>query len=285
MMPTSHVTDAASLAELPSVNAVVKFCQRVPRALQNVVDPSQNFMPLVDREITIHDARPIRDQLDLEVQGFGLYDHTSTVSHLRDPKALDRTYHAEVCEFVKQVTKADYVLPFRDYCQVRLSTRALGENGNETTRPSGYVHADITQDTFENLTQWVQQDEGIAIPSYSRACLYGTWRAVSLPPHDFPLTLCDARTHKTGNYVVMDNVTSLDKEDRKVETRLDIYDPDEHFYYFSKMTSEELLLFAVYDSKFNDGLTVMHTSFDNTKKWPDAAPRESIEARLVAFWK
>lgn len=271
--------------DLPFVTAVLNFSQPIPRAYSNVPDPSKTYRPLEAKEVNIYDARPIRDRLDLDVQGFALFDHKSSVSHLRDAEALQKTYHEEGCALVKKISGADYVLPYRNYCQVRMSPRGAKEAGNDTNRPSGFVHADITRKTFLDWAKWVQQDEGVTLPPYSRACLYGAWRAVSVPPHDFPLTVGDARTHKTGNYVIMDNITSMEKDDHSVETRLALYDPDERYYYFSNMREDELLLFKVYDSKFNDAQTVMHTSFNNTKKWPNASPRESIEARFFAFWK
>lgn len=284
-MPTSTAARLANAEEaLPSVNVVLNFSQDIPRARSSVLDPSQTYMPLEPHEITIRDARPIREQFDLDQQGFALLDHKSSVTHLRDPKQLDRVYHDEVGSFIKSVSGADIVLPYRIYLQCRLSQRAPGENGNATTRPAGFAHADITEKTFRDWVRWVQDDEKVPVPAFRRAALYQTWRAVSKPPHDYPLTLADARHTRTGHYVVMDNITSLEKDDHTVETRLGLYDPAQQWYYFSNMRDDELLVFKGYDSQYNDAQTVLHTGFDNTGLHPDASPRESIEARFFAFW-
>ncbi|NGY07007.1 CmcJ/NvfI family oxidoreductase [Solimonas terrae] len=284
-MPTSTAVRAADTEHvLPSVNVALNFSQNIPRARSSVLDPSQTYMPLESHEITIRDARPIRDQFDLDVQGFALFDHKSSVTHLREPKKLDATYHEEVGSFIKSLSGADVVLPYRIYLQCRLSQRAPGENGDATTRPAGFAHADITEKTFHDWVRWVQDDENTKVPSFKRAALYQTWRAVSEPPHDYPLTLADARHTKTGQYVVMDNITSLETDDHTVETRLGLYDPAQRWYYFSNMRESELLVFKGYDSRYNDTQTVLHTGFDNTALHPNASPRESIEARFFAFW-
>jgi hypothetical protein len=270
--------------DLPFVLGRMNFSQDIARATSNLLDPAKTYRPLEAHEVKIRDARPIRDRLDLDAEGFVLLDHISSVSHLRDPKQLEGVYHNEIGPLIKKTTGADVVIPYRAYCQVRLSQRARGENGDETTRPAGFVHADVTRKTFRQWVSWVQQAEGVTVPSYRRVALYNAWRAVSPPPQDFPLAVADGLSVKSGKYVVMDNVTGLEGEGPSVETRLALYDPDNKWYYFSNMRASELIVFKTYDSKFNDDQTVMHSSFNNTARYPDATPRESIEARFFAFW-
>ena len=270
---------------LPSVVGAVNYSKRIPRAYANVADPSKDIRPLEAHQVVIQDARPIRDRLDLDVEGFQLFDHKSSVSHLRDAAALQATYHQEVGDFIKQMSGADIVLPYRAYCQVRMSRRGEKEGrGDDTTRPAGFIHADVTERTFLDWARWVQDAEGASVGDWKRCVLYNTWRAVSAPPQDFPLALTDARSQKAGNYVVMDNDVGLDSSDHYVETRLAVHEDDDRWYYFSNMIEQELLVFKGYDSKFRDEQTVMHTAFDNTAQTPGAAPRESIEARFFAYW-
>ena len=275
------------VADLPSVETRINYSQNIPRAFANVADPSKTYRPLEAHTVTMRDGRPIRDQFDLDEQGFVLLDHKSSVSHLRESKDLDRTYHEEMRKVVYDVSGASLVIPYRTYLQVRQSGRAPGAAAtrSDVNQPAGFVHMDITQKTFLNWVKWVQEDEGIVPQSYSRVCLYQTWRAVSPPPQDFPLALTDGRSVKPGKYVIMDNFTTLEEGDHTVETRLGLYDPDDRWYYFSNMKEDEVLIFKGYDSKFNDNQNILHTSFDNTPKYPNASPRESIEARFFAFWR
>jgi hypothetical protein len=50
------------------------------------------------------------------------------------------------------------------------------------------------------------------------------------------------------------------------------------------MHADEVLLFKGYDTRWGDTLNVLHTGFDNTHTYPNAIPRESIEARFIAYW-
>ena len=57
------------------------------------------------------------------------------------------------------------------------------------------------------------------------------------------------------------------------------------WFYFPRMRRDEALVFKVYDS-LQDGRArfIPHTSFDDPNSPPDAPPRQSIEARALAFF-
>jgi hypothetical protein len=57
------------------------------------------------------------------------------------------------------------------------------------------------------------------------------------------------------------------------------------WFYFPRMRRDEALVFKVYDS-LQDGRArfTPHTSFDDPDSPPDAPPRQSIEARALAFF-
>ncbi len=273
-------------SELPFVVSTVNYCADVPRASAYVVTPEKNYRPLVATTVKIRDARPIREQLDLETYGFALFDHKSSVTHLRSAEQIDGPYHKEVGKLISDISGADFVLPYRKYMQLRLSQRAPGESGNEFTRPASFVHMDFTQKSFRDFIRWVQEAEGVTPGEYSRVVFYQTWRALSPPPQDYPLALTDGISVKPGNYVVMDNYITADATgDNVVETRLGKADPDDRWYYFHNMRPDELVVFKGNDTRFGDTQSVLHTGFDNTIAEPDAIPRESLEARFFAFWK
>jgi hypothetical protein len=273
-------------SELPFVMGTVSYCADIPRASAYVVTPEKNNRPLVATRVKIRDARPIRGELDLDKHGFMLINHKSSVTHLRTPQEIDATYHKEVGKLIGEISGADFVLPYRKYMQLRLSQRAPGENGNEFTRPAGFVHMDFTQKSFADFARWVQEAEGVTPGAYSRVVFYQTWRALSPPPQDFPLAVTDGRSVKPGNYVVMDNYITADaRGDDVVETRLGKADPEDRWFYFSDMRVDELLVFKGNDTRFGDTQSVLHTGFDNTANEPNATPRESLEARFFAFWR
>ena len=61
--------------------------------------------------------------------------------------------------------------------------------------------------------------------------------------------------------------------------------PDHEWYYFPLMARDEALVFKVYDSA-KDGRArfTAHSAFEDPTTPPDAAPRESIEMRTIAFF-
>lgn len=63
------------------------------------------------------------------------------------------------------------------------------------------------------------------------------------------------------------------------------YNPAHRWFYFPRMRRDEALVFKVYDS-LQDGRArfTPHTSFDDPNSPPDAPPRQSIEARALAFF-
>jgi hypothetical protein len=266
----------------PAVRTRLNFSQRIPRAYANSADPSRDIRPIESHEVAIHDARPIRDSLSLDVQGFELVEHVSSVIRQYEGEALEKAYHEEVGALVMAKTGAEIILPYRPLFQVRLSIKGetAGVCGSGRTRHAQIVHQDVSGKTFRVWMEDTMAAEGETIPRWSRCVLYNTWRAISEPPHDFPLAVNDASRTRSRECVIMDNEVG---RDYFFETLVGVYDPADRWYCFSDMREHELLIFKAYDTRFGDTQTVLHTSFDNCAE-PGTSPRESIETRFFAFW-
>jgi hypothetical protein len=278
-MPSSRVGED----RLPALRAALNFSKPIARAYANFHNPSKDIRPVETHEVVIRDARPIVDRLSLDIEGFQLFNHVSSVSHLPEGAGLQDKYHEEVGAFIRVMSGADVVLPFRPYFQVRLSRRGeKGQQGNGKTRPAAVVHSDVTEKTFLEWMKRAEEAEGVRVESWSRCVFYNTWRAISEPPQDYPLALTDASTHSARKYVIMDNDFG---DGHYLETIIGLYDPDDRWYYFSDMRADELLVFKSYDTEYRGTQTVLHSSFDNTPQHPDAPPRQSIETRFFAFWR
>jgi len=63
------------------------------------------------------------------------------------------------------------------------------------------------------------------------------------------------------------------------------YSPAHRWFYFPEMKRDEALVFKVYDSE-TDGRArfTAHTSFNDPRTPAGAPPRQSIEARALAFF-
>ena len=64
-----------------------------------------------------------------------------------------------------------------------------------------------------------------------------------------------------------------------------MYNPNHRWYYIPRMRRDEALVFKVYDS-MKDGRArfTPHTSFEDPDSSLNAYPRQSIEARALAFF-
>ena len=64
------------------------------------------------------------------------------------------------------------------------------------------------------------------------------------------------------------------------------FNPEHRWLYFPNMEQHEVMLIKCYDSAA-DGRArfTCHAAFDDPSSAPDAAERESVEVRTLAFWE
>ena len=96
-----------------------------------------------------------------------------------------------------------------------------------------------------------------------------------------PLAICDAQSIDEKDFVLTDLVYT----DRVGEVMHLSHNPGHRWFYFPDMDRSEALIFKTYDSQ-TDGRARFsaHTAFANPNAPADAAPRQSIESRTLAFF-
>jgi hypothetical protein len=118
-----------------------------------------------------------------------------------------------------------------------------------------------------------------------------TWHALSKPPQDFPLAFCDGSSiadedlveaYSTLQDYQLDAVHDTNGTMHKMWTLH--HNPDQRWYYFPEMTSEEFVLFKGYDSRDDCNPRSAHSAFDNRRAYPAANPRTSVEARFFVYF-
>ena len=132
-------------------------------------------------------------------------------------------------------------------------------------------------------------------PGYRRFIAFSLWRALSPPPQDMPLALCEGRsvrddegTHNTK--VDVDEIPTgdalyapIEGEENMAAATIFHYSPAHRWWYFPDMTPEEVIFIKFYDSDHGTAWRCPHTAFrDNTR--PDARPRRSMEFRAIAYF-
>ena len=173
--------------------------------------------------------------------------------------------------------------------------RQTKPSGTNFQPPASDVHVDWTQRRAHELAKDMLSKSDTPDFKYSRFICINLWRAISPPPQDYPLAVCDGRsltsTNCTPNAMIScDKVPDLTKPetipDGPIVSEADLfpYSEDQKWYFFSDMTKDEIMAFTLYDSAKGEKERCPHTAFfDSTRK--DAKPRESVEIRSVVYFK
>jgi hypothetical protein len=286
---------APALAELNYVDAECTSGRRYISMASEVstVVPDRRVVPMYNGRGT---------DFTLERNGFVFRKHCSQIrdfdelSDLLARSVLDnahllagQTYAAEACSFVQGVTGADLVLTSN--CVFR---RANGEA--ENFQPvAGDVHSDYVPHQAARFADEALERNGMVGRKYRRFIATSLWRAISPPPQDWPLAVCDFQTVDDGegiyNYIIFsegpptltDLALPLEDPFNTPAAYIYHYNLDHRWYFFPSMTRDEVILLKLFDSDHTDAWRAPHTAFlDRAAK--GAHRRESIEFRSVAYF-
>ena len=242
-------------------------------------------------EVVIRNARLAREEFTLESSGFCMVRHESAVTDFHDQEQVDSLYPGEIEALLKEMTGADLVLDLG-------TTLRSSRNPRGSIQPPGKeAHVDYNEASSHRLAQRMLQQHGMDDFRYSRFMAINLWRVISDPPQDWPLALCDGRSvgREDGVANVMVRVDEIPDretmltmqipdEDKLPTAFLFLYNPKHRWYYYPKMTRDELLMFKLYDSAETGAWRVPHGSFRDTT-CPGAKCRESAEIRTVVYFK
>jgi hypothetical protein len=242
--------------------------------------------PSVGVRVRIYDGRPIASELELDVQGFELYEHRSVFADYYDAAAVERRYYPEVRDVLRLLTGARDVIVF-DH-NVRSSVRAnRGQLG--VSEPVAQVHNDYTIGSGPRRKLQILKAAGRLDLADRHVAFINLWRPIIGPVLDNPLALC-AATSVLAEDLVETQIQHFGEEDARVPRHTgEIYSvrhsPRHRWLYFPAMRRDEILLFKGYDARA-DGRArfVPHTGFEHPDCPPHARPRESIEARALVIF-
>lgn len=230
-----------------------------------------------ERTVPVRDGRALRDGFDIESHGFTFVDHPTAMKDFLDPDELAAVYYPEVEALVKKSTGAKRVVVFDHTLR----------SGDENTRNEKHLREPVTR-VHNDYTEWsgpqrvrdIVPDEAEALLK-RRFAVVQVWRAIRNPIESHPLGICDARSLAEKDLVIAERRYP----DRIGQTYQIAYNPAHDWYYFPLMARDEALVFKVFDSA-KDGRArfTAHSAFVDPTSPPGAAPRESIEARTIAFF-
>ncbi|KAI4695470.1 uncharacterized protein J4E84_002097 [Alternaria hordeiaustralica] len=262
------------------------------------------------RPMLIRDVRKANKTFDLDVNGFTFVTlpQKQRVDRHSSEEDVKREYYPELEEVVKKLTNASTVHIFNHVIRAHTSPSAKGIQdalGRWQDIPSGHPHVDYAGSASAlsgTLTE-------LSLPPHinnlfttsTRYAFLNCWRPLKTVRRD-PLAVCDADTvpesdyqvrlrefsrtgNRSENYVI--SCGALEKQEREEEGggMEEGIGKGHEWWYMSGMQPWEMVVFKGLDSKREErGWRCPHTAFRVEGSEGEEA-RESIEARVVAFWE
>ena len=246
---------------------------------------NENFGPNNIRRRTTgtEELRPVEivngrgKPFSLDDNGFVFVQHNTAVRDFFDAEELKRTYYPEVAALIEQQSGAKRVHVF-DH------TLRSGDEAEREARlvrePVLSAHNDYTEWSGPNRVREIFPEESETLLR-GRFAIIQVWRAINRPIQSNPLAIADAASVAPEDLLIAERRYP----NRVGQTYRLQYSPRHRWFYFPEMRRDEALVFKVFDSQ-KDGRArfTPHTSFDDPATPPGAPPRQSIEARALAFF-
>lgn len=275
---------ALELSLLDSVSASICFGvdtgdMPVTTVREPGIDDDQRLGSFERHSVTIHDARPLADRFGIDVQGFSIARHRTATVDFYDTAEVREIYYPEMETLVKQATGAVKAIVF-DHT-IRVDDGGL-QRDRKVRPPVRAVHNDFTiaaaEQRVRDLLPKAEARERLA----RRFGSINVWRPISGPVETAPLAICEYASIREADLIAAE---------RRYQERVGgiyylAYHPDQRWYYFPRMTRDEIVLLKCYDS-LTDGTArwTAHGAFDDPGTPKGAAPRESIEVRTFVFYE
>lgn len=232
-----------------------------------------------EHRMTVHDARPHRQELSLDVGGFVFVDHETRMRDFLDEKELESVYYPEMEKLIEAQSSASRVLIFDHTLRTGDEAARLEKKLRE---PVKVVHNDYTEWSGpQRVRDLLPEEEAEALLEHRMAVIQ-VWRPIRGPVRSNPLAICDARSVQPGDLIPAERR----HPNRVGEIYQLAFNPEHKWYWFPDMRPDEALVFKCYDSA-KDGRArfTAHGSFDDPSAPADAPVRESIEVRSIVFWE
>ena len=194
-----------------------------------------------------------------------------------DARELKQVYYPEVEALIKRISGASRVIVFDHTLR----------SGSEAEREAKLIREPVLS-AHNDYTEWsgpqrVRDLMGAEAEKLleRRFAIIQVWRAIGDPIRSNPLAMADARSVAADDLLVAERRYP----NRVGQTYRLKYSPAHRWFYVPEMWRDEAIVFKVFDS-LKDGRArfTPHTSFDDPATPPGAPPRQSIEARALAFF-
>jgi hypothetical protein len=268
------VNEAGAIAR--DVRATMKYVVRGEKATFYAGDRDKSYWPGEEHEVVFHDMRPIAQKISFDRNGFVLLHEPSPVSDYTTEDAIS-CYRRDCEALVQRLTGAEKVVSFGPI----IRTSASGTHGHH--QPAHGAHVDYGARTVADFTHDLLPAEEAEQRLAGRHMLINLWRPLT-PVESAPLAVCDASTVQREDLFDSEVVGGLGDFRRRSLWGFNLaYHPAHRWYWVPQMHPDEVLLFRLFDSDADAVQLTAHSAFVDPTAPPDAAPRQSIELRTIAY--
>ena len=239
------------------------------------------------RDVTIRNARLAPGGFSLDVEGFTLAAQATSVTDFNDDAQLADIYTPEIEQLIAEAAGGTEAVV---YDHTRRSTELSHREKYGSRDPVPAPHSDYTDASAFQRMRDKFGDEEAERRLKRRFSIVNAWRSMTGTLEQWPLTVCDARTIDDMQLTQTRREAPLRPEpsfeyNRPSETRHAIYDPNHKWFWFPRMTGDEVLLFKNYDT-LTDGTAryALHSAFVDPDTPASPAARETIETRAFVFY-
>jgi hypothetical protein len=270
-------------SQLQAVQGVLNFTTRADERLYSYAydppdgQPRTNIVPDA-RAVRIEDARPIADELSLDVQGFAVVRHRTAVRNFWDEAQTLALGHPEAAAIVKQATGASRVVVY-DHTLRRRQADTDDRTSGQPRQPAARLHVDQTVLSGPQRVRDLMGDEAEALLR-KRAAIVNVWRPIAHVARDWPLALGDARSIAPEDLLP----SELRFPHRTGEIYMVAHNPAQRWFYIPDLQPDEAVLIKCWDSDTSVARFAPHTGFEDPTTPPGTPPRESIEIRCLLIF-
>lgn len=142
------------------------------------------------------------------------------------------------------------------------------------------MHCDYTAESGPLRVRQLLGDEAEDLLS-RRVAFINVWKPIHNVVEERPLTMCDVTSSPPDDFFKL----YLRYRDRTGENYVMKFSPKHKWWYFPKMTPDQVILLKTFDSE-TDGRArfVGHTAFIDPTSPENAPMRESVEIRTIVFF-
>ncbi len=232
-------------------------------------------------EVVVHDGWARAKTFALDREGFAFREFHSPFEAWDDDNAIRAKFYGEVEKFVKQQVGAKRVVIFDHTIRAQTNlAQTRSETSTSRRAPVMNIHCDYTPNSGPLRVRQLLPNEAGELLKH-RVAFYNFWKPLRRPVEERPLAMCDVTTSREDEFITM----KLRYRDRDGEIFVMRYSPQHRWWYFPRMTPDNVILLKTYDSA-TDGRArfVGHSAFEDPNTPPNAPMRESIEIRTMAFF-